>query len=103
MSGSTAAIASTMANLVAIWRILMSVMSHVRHPRRSPESKGIDNVALRFFVDIETRADGARALAPGQKDRGRIVDHGLLKRRGTRLVFVVIARRVDRIERRIDL
>src|SRR5262245_5293291 len=103
MSGSIAAIASTMANLVAMWRILMSVACHVRHTRGSPEPKGTNDVASLFFVDIEARAYRPDALAPGEKNCRRVLDHRLLKVRCGGPVFVIIARQIDGIERRIDL
>src|SRR4029079_11628040 len=102
MSGSTAAIASTMANRVAMWRILISVVGHALESGGTPEPERVQNVPARFLVDVKTRADGPRPLAPGEENRRRIIDHRRLKCGNSDSVLCLIGAVPERVQRLVD-
>src|SRR5436190_24369551 len=89
-----------MANRVAMWRILTSVLC-ARFCNRRPKPQGIQNVAPRLIVHIEARTDGTQSLTPGEKDRRGIVDHCSFERLGAGFVLIISSRLIDRVEGRI--
>src|ERR1700722_3786319 len=80
-NGTMAAMPSSSANRVAMWRIFMSVAARpLSDAARTPETKVAHDVAAGLGGrHDEALADRARTLHPRQKNGGRIVNDGLLK------------------------